>query len=414
MLWRFPHMGTWRAVGALILAVTALTPAPALAQSATTNQCLVANMVHDILFRPATDGDLGIYVPELTASGAGATAGTLLTSTEYRTDFAQAMYGQYLHRPPLDTETNLFVGLLNGGLTDEQVIAFVVGTPEYFTLAGGTNDGFVAQLFHDALGRAPSGDEATLYGALLTGGATDAQVAAGLFATPEYQTRLIQFDYRAFLGHPAAADAVTVLLGLLGTGATDEGLAAGIVGGAEYATLHPCATRLAIHLIVPTAPRVNNPFSVTVESQSGNGKPALLVHGVTVTLTNAAGTGALSGNLTGAIASGATQTTIAGVVYNVAETGVRLAATGVGGDVLLSPTSGPFGVTTPSLNSEITLVTVPTTWTRVQSQNVMVAIKNTGTTTWVAGGANPVTIHAFFLTGPLTQYPGQNWTQQSD
>lgn len=103
-------------------------------------------------------------------------------------------------------------------------------------------------------------------------------------------------------------------------------------------------TRLSITEILPTAPSANTPFSVTVRAEDSSGIPRNVTQTTTVTLSVAAGTGVLSGTVSGVIAAGTNTVTISGVRYSVAESGVRLRARTTSGMSLSDALSTPFTV----------------------------------------------------------------------
>ena len=86
------------------------------------------------------------------------------------------------------------------------------------------------------------------------------------------------------------------------------------------------------------------PFSVTVEAQTSGGTPQNVTNGTAVSLSLAAGSGALTGTITGTITAGASSVTISGVTYAKAESGVILTATRTSGDNLTAGDSLPFTV----------------------------------------------------------------------
>jgi len=88
-------------------------------------------------------------------------------------------------------------------------------------------------------------------------------------------------------------------------------------------------------------PQVNVGFSVQVNSTDGFDNPQVVSQDTVVHLTLGAGTGTLSGGLTGTILAGTSTVTIAGVLYDTNEAGVTVIATSTSGDSI-----GPMGVHT--------------------------------------------------------------------
>ncbi|RPI17743.1 MAG: T9SS C-terminal target domain-containing protein [Ignavibacteriae bacterium] len=76
--------------------------------------------------------------------------------------------------------------------------------------------------------------------------------------------------------------------------------------------------------------RVNQPFSMTIQSQDINGNPSNVTAPTTITLTKLFGTGTLGGITTGSINTGSNTITITGILYDIAESGVIIQASGSG------------------------------------------------------------------------------------
>lgn len=89
------------------------------------------------------------------------------------------------------------------------------------------------------------------------------------------------------------------------------------------------ATQLLLQVV--GAPSAGMPFDVTVTLANAQGSPVQAAVASGIALSVEAGAGALSGTTSGTLAAGASQLTIADVVYDHGEDGVRLRATGSGG-----------------------------------------------------------------------------------
>jgi uncharacterized protein (TIGR03118 family) len=155
-------------------------------------------------------------------------------SPEYLTRVVQQAYQQFLHRSAEPAGLNGWVNFLQQGHTVEQMEAGITGSPEYFqSRGGGTNNGFLAALYQDALNRAidPAGQAAS--GTALANGASTGQVAAVIFSSQEFLQDLVQGDYGTFLGRPADGDGQSGFVNALRHGATDEQVLAAIAGSDE-------------------------------------------------------------------------------------------------------------------------------------------------------------------------------------
>jgi uncharacterized repeat protein (TIGR02543 family) len=190
----------------------------------------------DLLHREADRASLDAYFPRLVGGlpRPGA-ALEVLRSAEYRTMLVQSYYTGFLHRPATPQEVALGVAMLAAGATDEDVAATILGSPEYLTSrGGGTNAGFVAALYQDLLGRAPTSAEQAQFGTAFANGATRAQIALQVLRSAEYRTRLIRGWFQAYLDRAPTDAELAAYLARFAAGETDEQLQASILGSQEY------------------------------------------------------------------------------------------------------------------------------------------------------------------------------------
>jgi hypothetical protein len=154
-------------------------------------------------------------------------------STEYLTDQVDAMYLHYLNRPADAGGQKYWVGTLLAGGTLEQVAAGLASSDEFFVDQGSTNRGYVIGLYADVLGRVASTPEVDAWVAQLDAGATRLSVATAFLISQEYRKDLVQADYNTFLKHAADPDGLAYWVGKLNAGATDQQILAGIFGSPE-------------------------------------------------------------------------------------------------------------------------------------------------------------------------------------
>jgi hypothetical protein len=100
--------------------------------------------------------------------------------------------------------------------------------------AVGLNARYVEALFHDLLGRVPSGGELTAFTAALAHGATRDQLALSILQSAEYRQDLVGQLYSAYLGSAPDAASASFFTGLLQAGASDEALGADILGSGAF------------------------------------------------------------------------------------------------------------------------------------------------------------------------------------
>src|SRR4051794_11457922 len=94
-----------------------------------------------VLHREIDQGSLDSYFPRFQA-GLSLTQAALevLHSVEYRTLLIQGYYNTFLHRSAGPSDLALWLSQLAGGATDEDVMAAILGSDEYYaTRGGGTN-----------------------------------------------------------------------------------------------------------------------------------------------------------------------------------------------------------------------------------------------------------------------------------
>lgn len=197
------------------------------------NTRFVTQLYIDLLGRNA-DAGAGAIAAQLNSnaiSRVGA-VGIITSSAEYHSLLLNSWYSKYLHRAPSAFETSFWTPAFAVPLTDEQIESQIVGSPEYFALAGGTNTAWITRIFNDVLGRSPAGAETSIYLSLLGGGSRTA-VGLSILNSTEARTRLVQGWLQKYLRRPPDAGAVTAFVGALGA-STDETVQALILSADEY------------------------------------------------------------------------------------------------------------------------------------------------------------------------------------
>src|SRR5262249_54558768 len=120
-----------------------------------------------------------------------ATALNFVRSDEARARVIAGYYQDFLGRAAGAGELADWVEAQRRGATPEQVLAAVLGSPEYLQRAGGTNAAFLDRLYRDLLGRDRDPGSQVFLDALTQNRATREQVAAALLAGDEYRTLFI-------------------------------------------------------------------------------------------------------------------------------------------------------------------------------------------------------------------------------
>jgi len=105
-------------------------------KSGSSDAGFVTALFKDFLNRTPSSSEVAFWVGALGTMSREQVAALILGTLEYDSDLVKSYYLQFLQRPADSTGLNFFANALNGGTrTDEQVIASLIGTDEYFNLA---------------------------------------------------------------------------------------------------------------------------------------------------------------------------------------------------------------------------------------------------------------------------------------
>jgi hypothetical protein len=203
----------------------------------------ISGLYHDVLGRAADSGGLQAFQQTLDAARNSVHvqfALAYVTSPEERSDLVAGFYTKYLGRTPSAPEVAGWVAVLQQGETPEQVIAAFISSAEYFQKQGGTNSGFVNQIYQDLLGRAPDPSSQGFL-SLLNGGAARSLITAAFLASTEYRIDVITQVYTTYLQRQPGPSDIQAWLPLLGQGSAgagqpspDEQFLAGVIESPEY------------------------------------------------------------------------------------------------------------------------------------------------------------------------------------
>jgi uncharacterized delta-60 repeat protein len=202
----------------------------------TANQRFVAQAYLDLLGRPVDGAGLAQWSGLLDRGTSRAqVALDIEFSPEYTGRTVNALYAQYLHRTADPGGLSNSANFLRSGGTIEQLIDILVSSPEFIQGQGkGSADGFLDALYQDALDRAVDPPGRTGWKQVLANGASFAQVAAAILASPEYRQDIVTAAYELFLRREPDTGGLNGFTAALGQGARDEQVFAAIVGSQEY------------------------------------------------------------------------------------------------------------------------------------------------------------------------------------
>lgn len=217
--------------------------------SGPSNERWVNQIYIDLLGRTADAASVSAF-SALLISGTPRTtvALSVLTSVEYRNRLMTSFYATFLHRTPATAELSFWLPAFAANLSDEQIEAQIVASPEYFALSGGTNAGWINRIFNEVLGRTPSAAETATFTGFL-GSSSRATVGLSILKSSEAVNRRVQQYYSQFLHRSATtAEAGALVPAILG-GVSDEQVIAQILAADEYFNL---GTLLVIDPITAT------------------------------------------------------------------------------------------------------------------------------------------------------------------
>lgn len=150
------------------------------------NERFVNRLYYDFALAEPTSGQLAWHTAYLDGGGSRSTVvDDLVYAPTFGAFMAGALYGIYVGRPPTSGESSNATTQLLAGDT-YSLERSIIGSPEYFSLAGSTNAGFVAKAYADVLRRAPSPSESSYWISTISpGGNTRSWVAGNLIKSSE-------------------------------------------------------------------------------------------------------------------------------------------------------------------------------------------------------------------------------------
>jgi hypothetical protein len=174
----------------------------------TADERFVQALYLDDLGRAGSKAELDSWLPVLGAWGQQAAAADIQGSFEGRDHLVKAWYQTYLGRAADGTEELGWVGALQAGRSEEQVLSHVLGSTEFYdraqTLIGGSdaNANYVQALYLVLLDRKASDSEVAGWVNVLSQADRPA-VALGFLASREFRTDQFEGYYNALLLRPS-------------------------------------------------------------------------------------------------------------------------------------------------------------------------------------------------------------------
>jgi hypothetical protein len=165
------------------------------------------------------------------------TAQSIASSTEARTNLIKADFLKFLGRPASSTDVTMWLSQFNGGLSDQQFVAHLVGSGEYFANPQKGNNNNVTWLqsaFQDIVGRPLDAANQSLYLGQLNNGAALTTVALTIATSQDAYTQNTQSLFQTYLHRTAAPVDLAFWVAQFTAGVSTEFILGGIIGSQEY------------------------------------------------------------------------------------------------------------------------------------------------------------------------------------
>jgi hypothetical protein len=201
----------------------------------TANQHFMSNVYNDLLGHGPDQGGLAFWSGLLDLGTSRATVLNLFDhGVWYFGPLIQSVYQQFLGRAADAGGLAFWIERMRNGVTDQQLEASLIASPEYGQHAGGTDRGWVDALYQDLLGRQPDAQGELFWMQELARGTSRYSVAYGFAASQERQRQHIAADYQKFLGRSAGGSEIDYWLAQFNQGAANEDIITGLLVSDEY------------------------------------------------------------------------------------------------------------------------------------------------------------------------------------
>lgn len=183
---------------------------------------------------PASGNSPPIATPGDIPASLGDVAMSLTHSAAYDVRLVTQAYEQYVGRSPDAAGLSYWVIRMESGLTDGQLTAALISSPEYVQTHGGSDSLWIGAMYQDLLGR--SADLAGLQHWLtaLDSGVNRYEVALGIATSAEHEAMVVANDYFTYLGRAASPADIDYWVGQFEQGTQNEDVVAGFLASPEY------------------------------------------------------------------------------------------------------------------------------------------------------------------------------------
>lgn len=203
--------------------------------SASSTRTYVSAVYRDLFAREPDPAGLSSWTDALTAGTPRvAVANSITASSEYRSGLIRGAYVELLGREPDSGGSASWLAAMNAGMPIQTMEAGFLASQEYYAQAGGTDAGWVAQLYRHVLQREASEGEVTAWADQLATGAGRVPVSMGFLLSTERLTTVVNGYYVHLLGRDLDPSGQQSWVSAIQAGTRTEAIIGGIVASEEY------------------------------------------------------------------------------------------------------------------------------------------------------------------------------------
>jgi len=200
----------------------------------TPHELYVASLYHFLLGRNADMAGLLGWSQQLDhGTSPSQVVAAIQRSGEYCTDAATDIF-RNAGISPTAGQLSAAESFLEDGGDLGQLTASIFGSAQFYQSAGGTNDDFLSAIYKEVLHHSLDPNSQAVWDMAFASGATAAQVASAIVASPESRQDQVQNDYTTYLSRPADSAGLSYWIGLLNNGATEQSVAASFLISQEF------------------------------------------------------------------------------------------------------------------------------------------------------------------------------------
>lgn len=197
-------------------------------------KAVIAQAYDVYLGRSASNSDLAYWATQFDNGTSLATIlGTFAHSAECYARETVYAYQTILDRTPGQSEIDYYVAARQNGETLIQVQNGMYESSEFFNNSGGTNSGFVTQLYQRVLGRTPSSSDVSYWSGIISGGTSRHDVAHTFLYCNEHLGIVVNADYYDILGRTGDSSGVNAWITYIQNGNANDDVIGLFLGCSE-------------------------------------------------------------------------------------------------------------------------------------------------------------------------------------